>query len=70
MDKTKEIISISENKSKMERKVACMKDKKDKYEKAGESLEAAGKGMMGCGCTIIIGIILIIFVFLPMLMMF
>ena len=71
MDKMKEAISVSENRSRMERRAALIEDKKNKYEKAGESLEEVGRGMMGCGCALtIFGIIIIILVFLPMLMMF
>ena len=71
MDKMKEDISVSENRSRMKRRAALMQDKKNKYEKAGESLEEIGRGMIGCGCSLtIFGIILIILVFLPVLMMF
>ena len=71
MDKMKEAISVSENRSRMERRAALIEDKKNKYEKVGESLEEVGRGMMGCGCALtIFGIIIIILVFLPMLMMF
>ena len=71
MDKMKEAISVSENRSRMERRAALIEDKKNKYEKVGENLEEVGRGMMGCGCALtIFGIIIIILVFLPMLMMF
>ena len=46
MDKMKEDISVSENRSRMKRRAALMQDKKNKYEKAGESLEEIRRGMI------------------------